>query len=165
MPKMQWEMPPACPCHACCRFRAETSDPRLFIYEPLRRRCGPVDTAVGRRRVLVAMKARHFRREPPSFRPPGVPTSLRVRCTCPGLKGFWWRSVSDLCAAARGESMGFIFKDTEPSPAQDSSGVRQQGDLLGPPPRSHDVPQWAVRTGHRFLVAPRTIATRARCVC
>ncbi len=29
---------------------------------------------------------------------------------------------------------GFIFKDTEPSPAQDSSGVRQKGDLLGPPP-------------------------------
>ena len=30
--------------------------------------------------------------------------------------------------------MGFILKDTEPSPAQDSSGVRQKGDLLGPPP-------------------------------
>jgi hypothetical protein len=30
--------------------------------------------------------------------------------------------------------MGFIFKDTEPSPAQDSSGVRQKGDLLAPPP-------------------------------
>jgi hypothetical protein len=28
----------------------------------------------------------------------------------------------------------FIFKDTEPSPLQDSSGVRQKGDLLGPPP-------------------------------
>ena len=31
----------------------------------------------------------------------------------------------------------FIFKVTEPSPLQDSSGVRQQGDLLGPrPPES-----------------------------
>jgi hypothetical protein len=30
----------------------------------------------------------------------------------------------------------FIFKDTEPSPLQDSFGVRQKGDLLGPPPRS-----------------------------
>ena len=28
----------------------------------------------------------------------------------------------------------FIFKDTEPSPLQDSFGVRQKGDLLGPPP-------------------------------
>ena len=33
---------------------------------------------------------------------------------------FWW----------------FIFKDTEPSPLQDSSSVRQQGGLPGPPPRS-----------------------------
>ena len=33
----------------------------------------------------------------------------------------------------RNYEMGFILKDTEPSPAQDSSGVRQQGDLLGPP--------------------------------
>ncbi len=33
-----------------------------------------------------------------------------------------------------GQSMGFIFKDTQPSPAQDSSGVRQKGDPLGPPP-------------------------------
>ena len=30
----------------------------------------------------------------------------------------------------------FIFKDTEPSPLQDSSSVRQQGGLPGPPPRS-----------------------------
>jgi hypothetical protein len=30
----------------------------------------------------------------------------------------------------------FIFKDTEPSPLQDSSSVRQQGALPGPPPRS-----------------------------
>ena len=30
----------------------------------------------------------------------------------------------------------FFFKVTEPSPLQDSSGVRQKGDLLGPPPRS-----------------------------
>ncbi len=28
----------------------------------------------------------------------------------------------------------FIFKDTEPSPLQDSSSVRQQGGLRGPPP-------------------------------
>ena len=28
----------------------------------------------------------------------------------------------------------FILKDTEPSPLQDSFGVRQKGDLLGPPP-------------------------------
>ena len=28
----------------------------------------------------------------------------------------------------------FIFKDTEPSPLQDSSSVRQQGGLPGPPP-------------------------------
>ena len=28
----------------------------------------------------------------------------------------------------------FIFKVTEPSPLQDSFGVRQKGDLLGPPP-------------------------------
>ena len=33
---------------------------------------------------------------------PGVPTSLRARCTCPGLQGFWLRSVRDLGAAARG---------------------------------------------------------------
>ena len=33
---------------------------------------------------------------------------------------FWW----------------FIFKDTEPSPLQDSSSMRQQGGLPGPPPRS-----------------------------
>ena len=32
----------------------------------------------------------------------GVPTSLRARCTCPGLQGFWLRSVRDLGAAARG---------------------------------------------------------------
>ena len=30
----------------------------------------------------------------------------------------------------------FIFKDTEPSPLQDSFSVRQQGGLPGPPPRS-----------------------------
>ena len=30
----------------------------------------------------------------------------------------------------------FIFKDTEQSPLQDSSSVRQQGGLPGPPPRS-----------------------------
>ena len=30
----------------------------------------------------------------------------------------------------------FIFKDTEPSPLQDSLSVRQQGGLPGPPPRS-----------------------------
>ena len=53
-----------------------------------------------------------------------------------------------------GESMGFIFKDTEPSPAQDSSGVRQKGDLLGPPPRSHDVPQWPGRP-HRPRIVSR----------
>ena len=29
-----------------------------------------------------------------------------------------------------------FFKDTEPSPLQDSSSVRQQGGLPGPPPRS-----------------------------
>ena len=29
----------------------------------------------------------------------------------------------------------FIFKDTEPSPLQDSFSVRQQGGLPGPPPR------------------------------
>jgi hypothetical protein len=29
-----------------------------------------------------------------------------------------------------------FFKVTEPSPLQDSSGVRQKGDLLGTPPRS-----------------------------
>ena len=28
----------------------------------------------------------------------------------------------------------FIFKDTEPSPLQDSFGVRQKGGLPGPPP-------------------------------
>ena len=28
----------------------------------------------------------------------------------------------------------FIFKDTEPSPLQDSFSVRQQGGLPGPPP-------------------------------
>jgi len=28
----------------------------------------------------------------------------------------------------------FILKVTEPSPLQDSFGVRQKGDLLGPPP-------------------------------
>ena len=33
---------------------------------------------------------------------PGVPTSLRARCTCPGLQGFWLRSVRDLGAAAHG---------------------------------------------------------------
>ncbi len=33
---------------------------------------------------------------------PGVPTSLRARCTCPGLQGFWLRSVRDLGAAAPG---------------------------------------------------------------
>ena len=30
----------------------------------------------------------------------------------------------------------FIFKDIEPSPLQDSLSVRQQGGLPGPPPRS-----------------------------
>ena len=34
----------------------------------------------------------------------GVPTSLRARCTCPGLQGFWLRSVRDLGAAACGEA-------------------------------------------------------------
>ena len=28
----------------------------------------------------------------------------------------------------------FIFKDTEPSPLRDSSSVRQQGGIPGPPP-------------------------------
>ena len=35
---------------------------------------------------------------------PGVPTSLSDRCTCPGLQGFWWRSVIDLGVAACGEA-------------------------------------------------------------
>ena len=35
---------------------------------------------------------------------PGEPTSMRALCTCPGLQGFWWRSVSDLGAAACGEA-------------------------------------------------------------
>ena len=30
----------------------------------------------------------------------------------------------------------FIFKDTEPGPLQDSFGVRQMGDLPGPPTRN-----------------------------
>ena len=32
----------------------------------------------------------------------------------------------------------FIFKDTEPSPLQDSFSVRQQGGLPGPPPVSRN---------------------------
>jgi hypothetical protein len=31
---MQREPPPACPCHACCRFRAETSAPRFHLPPP-----------------------------------------------------------------------------------------------------------------------------------
>jgi len=42
----------------------------------------------------------------------------------------------------------FIFQDTEPSPLQDSFGVRQKGGLPGPPrsprPRIHRCP------GHGF---------------
>jgi hypothetical protein len=33
-------------------------------------------------------------------------------------------------------SITVYFKDTEPIPLQYSSGVRQKGDLLGPPPLS-----------------------------
>ena len=52
-------------------------------------------------------------------------------------------------------SMGFIFKDTEPSPAQDSSGVRQKGDLLGPPPVVTTCRKGlAVRTGLASLAGP-----------
>ncbi len=32
--------------------------------------------------------------------------------------------------------LSVYFKDTEPSPLQDSSSVPQKGSLLGPPPRS-----------------------------
>ena len=54
-----------------------------------------------------------------------------------------------------GQSMGFIFKDTEPSPAQDSSGVRQKGDLLGPPPVVTTCRSGlAVRTGLASLAGP-----------
>ena len=41
-----------------------------------------------------------------------------------------------MCASAKCVCWLFIFKDTEPSPLQDSSSVRQQGGLPGPPPRS-----------------------------
>ena len=44
----------------------------------------------------------------------------------------------------------FIFKDTEPSPLQDSFSVRQQGGLPGPPPRS---PRSRI---HRRPVTPDT---------
>ena len=37
-------------------------------------------------------------------------------------------------AISHGVCWLFIFKDTEPSPLQDSFSVRQQGDLPGPPP-------------------------------
>jgi hypothetical protein len=33
----------------------------------------------------------------------------------------------------------FIFKDTEPSPLQDSFGVRQKGDLPGLPPHPESI--------------------------
>jgi hypothetical protein len=38
----------------------------------------------------------------------------------------------------------FIFKDTEPSPLQDSFSVRQQGGLPGPPPRVTVVRQYNI---------------------
>jgi len=91
---------------SACRSR-EYSVSVLLSDAPLRRRRAPVDTAVGRRRVLVVGHS-GYPQPPASVLPAlrrrrpraGVPTSLRARCTCPGLQGFWCRSVSDLGAAA-----------------------------------------------------------------
>ena len=58
-------------------------------------------------------------------RPPGVKPSRRSLTV-----DVWEHSVT------RCVCWLFIFKDTEPSPLQDSSSVRQQGGLPGPPPRS-----------------------------
>ena len=52
-----------------------------------------------------------------------------------------------------GESMGFIFKDTEPSPAQDAPACAKRA-TYSDPPRSHDVPQWAGRP-HRPRIVSR----------
>jgi len=49
----------------------------------------------------------------------------------------------------------FIFKDTEPSPLQDSFGVRQKGDLLGPCSR----PNWhsALQRHPRCILCSTTL--------
>ncbi len=43
----------------------------------------------------------------------------------------------------------FILKDTEPSPLQDSSSVRQQGGLPGPPPVVPDPESIAAQAAYR----------------
>ena len=59
---------------------------------------------------------------------PGVPTSLRARCTCPGLQGFWLRSVRDLGAAARGGA-----ESTNQSAASHFRTGRSRGNLARTP--------------------------------
>ena len=55
---------------------------------------------------------------------------LRLCLPTPGLTLF------SVCVCVLVVYLPLIFKDTEPSPLQDSFSVRQQGGLPGPPPRS-----------------------------
>jgi hypothetical protein len=53
--------------------------------------------------------------------PPGVPTSMRARCTCRCLQGFCWTQASDRCWGARRSLAG----ETIRSPAAGHSGHAQ----------------------------------------
>ena len=87
---------------------------------------------------------------------PGVPTSLRARCTCPGLQGFWLRSVRDLGAAAHGEA-----ESTNRSAASHLVSVATRS--LQPPscPLSERQPSSCKRTSQAPLLAQQSPGRRS----
>ena len=82
---------------------------------------------------------------------PGVPTSLRARCTCPGLQGFWLRSVRDLGAAACGEA-----ESTNRSAASPLVSVATRSLQPPPCPLSERQPSSCKRTSQAPLLAQQS---------